>query len=363
MNPRQRRIATIAGLLLGLNLGLQLPGHAAAQAPAGLEFSHQDWSLTCDNTRTCRAAGYHSDDDMDNGVSVLLTRNAGPAQAVSGKVSFNRSFDAGVPPSPGPSRVALVIDGRTRATVHATQADGPAPLPAEAVAALLAALTRSSRIEWIAGSQRWRLSDKGAAAVLLKMDEFQGRLGTTGALMRKGAKDEAGVLPPLPAPVITVPPEVAGDTAIALSAADKKALVAAIRAADDCPETAATGSDAQGLTAWRLASGRMLVSVPCWQAAYNSGDAFYVVNHPANHVRPLHLELVTSIGEGYAAGTISAQQKGRGLADCIGTEEWTWNGTRFIHSAVSMPGLCKGFLGDAWNLPLLVTEVRSGGKR
>jgi len=38
--------------------------------------------------------------------------------------------------------------------------------------------------------------------VLLKMDEFQGRLDTPGALVRKGNKSESSALPPLPAPEI-----------------------------------------------------------------------------------------------------------------------------------------------------------------
>ena len=30
---------------------------------AGPSISHNDWELACDNTRTCRAAGYHRDGD------------------------------------------------------------------------------------------------------------------------------------------------------------------------------------------------------------------------------------------------------------------------------------------------------------
>ncbi len=29
-----------------------------AANPRGLAFTHHDWELACDNTRTCRAAGY-----------------------------------------------------------------------------------------------------------------------------------------------------------------------------------------------------------------------------------------------------------------------------------------------------------------
>ncbi|WGV54914.1 DUF1176 domain-containing protein [Stenotrophomonas indicatrix] len=36
---------------------------SAVDAPAGLYFQHHDWVVACDNTRTCRAAGYASGDD------------------------------------------------------------------------------------------------------------------------------------------------------------------------------------------------------------------------------------------------------------------------------------------------------------
>ena len=44
-------------------------------------------------------------------------------------------------------------------------------------------------------------SSTGASAVLLKMDEYQGRIGTPGALVRKGTKAEAAVPMPTPVPV------------------------------------------------------------------------------------------------------------------------------------------------------------------
>jgi hypothetical protein len=61
--------------------------------------------------------------------------------------------------------------------------------------ALLAALTRKSSIEFVRKGSTWALSDTGAAAVLLKMDEFQGRLGTPGALIRPGTQPESKALP------------------------------------------------------------------------------------------------------------------------------------------------------------------------
>ena len=62
-----------------------LPAIAAGQAPT--TFSHFDWELACDNTRTCRAAGYQAGNE-EPGVSVLLTRPAGPDQPVTAQVEL-----------------------------------------------------------------------------------------------------------------------------------------------------------------------------------------------------------------------------------------------------------------------------------
>jgi len=71
-------------LMASLVLLLPLTVHAAP-APASVSFSHKDWDLVCDNTLTCRAAGY-STDDTDPAATVLLTREAGPATAISNQV-------------------------------------------------------------------------------------------------------------------------------------------------------------------------------------------------------------------------------------------------------------------------------------
>ena len=75
---------------------------ASGAEPPSLRFSHGNWELACDNTRTCRAAGYHaegaSDDEEDGAggggnreampVSVLLTRQAGPNTPVKGELQI-----------------------------------------------------------------------------------------------------------------------------------------------------------------------------------------------------------------------------------------------------------------------------------
>ena len=60
---------------------------------------------------------------------------------------------------------------------------------------------RSGRVELVDGTgQAWPLSERGAGPLLLKMDEFQERLHTPGALVRKGAQPESKVPSAVPAP-------------------------------------------------------------------------------------------------------------------------------------------------------------------
>lgn len=62
---------------------LAVAGTTHAAPIKGLRFDHHDWMLACDNTRTCRAAGYQDDVGGNLPVSVLLTRKGGPRQPVS----------------------------------------------------------------------------------------------------------------------------------------------------------------------------------------------------------------------------------------------------------------------------------------
>ncbi len=78
--------ATQSFLHAALFIALAAPTALPARAEDG-SFDHQDWQLVCDNTRTCRVAGYQRD-DADMPVSVLLTRKAGTGTAVVGRVTF-----------------------------------------------------------------------------------------------------------------------------------------------------------------------------------------------------------------------------------------------------------------------------------
>lgn len=195
----------------------------------------------------------------------------------------------------------------------------------------------------------------GANAVLLKMDEFQGRLGTPNALVRKGDKPETAVLPALPRQIISaVKPE--GDTnEIKFTPAERTAVLAALRQSmkqEDCEKL---HEDMPELNAYPLSAQTMLVSTTCWMGAYNTGEGYWITRRRA----PYSPRFVTDEANEYHDGGLSAFQKGRGIADCIGYKIWTWDGRDFVLSSVSTTGMCREFApGGAWDFPTLVSEVR-----
>jgi hypothetical protein len=343
--------------LISLLLAL-LPGSVFAASPAapvkGIDFTHEDWTLACDNTRTCRAAGYQNEDTDDDPVSILLTRKGGPNQPFTAELMLGEYEESDLP-----AKVTLRINGAALGVVEDTTRFSEAQ-----VSALIKALVRDSRIELMGDNgRRFAVSDRGASAALLKMDEFQGRLGTPGAVMRKGNRAESSVLPALPTPVVTVPKAVATrpeDDALANAPALRAAL-AAVTSEDECDalhpaEGTQFDEDPPSIAVKRLDDRRLLVSMTCWHGAYNAGSGYWVVNERA----PYQPSYVTNLGVDDDAVTITSAHKGRGLGDCWSTASWAWNGTAFVQTDDATTGLCRLVAaGGAWQMPTLVTEVRT----
>jgi len=352
---------TIHPLLSGAAIVLLALGAQAESLP-GTSFQHHDWLLVCDNTRTCRAAGYQSDGE-EPPVSLLFTREAGPGAPVRGEVMLGHYDEPETDVLPGEDRsLHLQINGVDHGELPWNAGAVSGALSDAQVSALLAALPGKARIEFTAGPGRWRLSDRGAAAVLLKFDEYQGRLDTPSAMLRKGESEEGGVKPALPMPVVTAAPL----SQEAIPPIDRDALLQALGAnlgGDDClSDTDVDPADAE-LGLHRLAPGKLLTSLLCWRAAYNEGYAYWVIDEAP----PYKPQLVTISGSDYSAGQIHVYQKGRGLGDCGWSETWTWDGERFAQTRAAGSGMCRMVAaGGAWDLPRIVTEVRqmqSGSSR
>ena len=342
-----------------LSLG-SVSAHSAGLATDGFWFSHHDWELACDNTGSCKAAGYQAEAE-EAAVSLLLTRRAGPRQPVVGQIMLGEYGDPKpeLAQLPSPWKPMLRVNGQNQGVVLVDKTLRTGELSARQVAVVLGVLPKAARIELTLGEQAWRLSDRGATAVLLKMDEFQGRLGTPGALVKTGVQSENTVPGERPMPVVrTVAlanPQPGDERFIARHG---KALLSALRPtvkADDCPDLVNSQADVGDWTAMRLTSNRMLVSGRCWMAAYNAGHGFWVVNHQP----PFDPVLVTTNGTDRVENTILSQHKGRGLGDCWSYDEWTWTATGYVHTRSGTSGLCRLVSpGGAWDLSTRVTDVR-----
>ncbi|WP_158643167.1 DUF1176 domain-containing protein [Pseudoduganella lurida] len=338
--------------LLGATLPA-IPFPALAGDTYGFHFTHKDWELACDNTRTCRAAGYQEDDGRLPAVSVLLERQAGAGQPVIAKVRIgDYAEDA---PRPQSSTLAMSIDRKPQGDVQLDPQTSTARLGTAQMEALVRALAKDSVVQWTDGHQAWTVSGKGAAAVLLKMDEYQRRIGTHTALIRRGNRGEEKVAAAVPVPEIS--PASAGSTEVDLPPAARAALLREVRGTigkEDC-----SGFAADRLAALRLTPEKLLVQVPCWTGAYNEGTAFWIANRTA----PYSPVLVTLDGSDYAAGVVSATQKGRGLGDCWRTQEWVWDGRRFMLAEDATTGMCRMVAaGGAWKLYTYTAKVTRGSR-
>lgn len=331
---------------------------------ATVELTHQDWQVACDNTRTCRLAGYQAE-DSDFPISILLMRRAGSEANVIGKIKLGGAKESSTKALlqlGNRHRMSLFIDGKDLGeTKPFSTVAGDAELTATQVTALLEALTKSSKIELVMRNTRWELSDKGATAVMIKADEAQGRVGTPSALVSTNSanKSNSNVLPPKPAPQLRlVVPNIRATSSrkekFSMKPSELSALTkGTIANVDtDCPNL-------MDKSPWRISrmnGSQLLIQHNCWMGAYNTGTGMWVINDK----KPYEPVLITTEATDYANGKISSVQKGRGIGDCLNKIDWIWTGKSFIKSHESSTGLCRMIeAGGAWQLPTYVSEVNT----
>ena len=335
-----------------------------SMASTGAELTSQDWQVVCDNTRTCRLAGYQAENNSEFPISVLLVRRAGANAGVDGKVKLGgakESSSKALMQLGNRHRISLFINDRNYGeTKPFSTAAGNAELTSTQVKALLDALTKSSKIELVLRNSRWQLSDKGASAVMLKADEVQGRVGTPSAFINKegAAKPNSSVLSPKSAPILRF----VAPNPKAVSTNKRKFVMRASQLAtlmrgtmkevdSDCPNL----TDKSPWRVSRLNSSQLLAQHDCWMGAYNTGTGVWVINDS----KPYKPTLVTTSATGYDKGKITSVQKGRGIGDCLSKTDWLWTGKAFEKSHESTTGLCRMVeAGGALQLPTYVTEVK-----
>lgn len=200
----------------------------------------------------------------------------------------------------------------------------------------------------------------GLSAALLRIDERQGRIGGTTALVRSGKMPAMRVPPAPPIPHIPIRPVTAR-----LGAGEAQRLIAAVRKAqravlvrEDC--TGGTGS----LTAeaFALDDRRALVFVPCLMGAYQGSSVAFVAQRggPAQQrvVAPTPYlgasadaattDLFTEADFDPKTGMLAMFAKGRGLADCGMSASWIWDGGAFRLAEMTLQNACGGMAAGEW---------------
>ena len=331
-----------------------LPVAAMATSIKAIGENYQDWDLVCDNTGTCRMAGYQ--DESSDPVSILFTRAAGENAAVEGKFTILPFGEADRDVQVGQD-IEIWLNGKSLGKVKHISDDAPDKLTEEQTKALLSGLKKESEIRLTYGKTTLKVSDKGAAAAMLKMDEFQQRLNTPSALIRQGQEKHA-VLAPQAAPKIEAV-SVNNHKTIELKRGEKqfKHVLALLRKAyDGCVDE---DLESQDITLYPLTQNKVLAEALCARAAYQYTNYYAVLDDKLSKVEQVLADQYNEAGydekQGYAF--VRGIYKGRVIGDCWNSEDAVWNGKIFIRTSEWTTGSCKGFTGGAWQLPIFVSDI------
>ncbi|MGB2786692.1 DUF1176 domain-containing protein [Psychrobacter sp.] len=368
-----KKLTILLSAMMGLLPLTSISAHAAYGTPfEGWGFVQDDWQVVCDNTLTCRAAGYAEEDQLDTSASILLT--------VLPKVSLPSATVQFLPevPKQNNTEAELWLNGKNQGMLQ-PDADGSAyDLTAKQTQQLLSHSRQNTKIEIRAGDKNWSISDKGMSAVLLKLDEVQGRVGTPIALVSKNHTSKQTPKSAKPKPIIKKAFSYSEKDNKTLSASkqayfqvninkwvniDDEQLMGSDEVMGDCelvnPKTDAYqrmqeyGSDRLDWEFTAVDAKHTLASHLCWQGAYNESYGYWLIDN----ANPRSSQLITTAGNDYSDGEIWAMHKDRGIGDCWNHAIWVWNGQTFAKSEDSSSGMCRGFAGGAWDLPTYVSEV------
>ena len=333
----------------------------AAPSLKGFEKTYQDWDLICDNTGTCNMAGY-PEYYSEHPVSILFTRSAGEKAPVTAQLALLRE-------DVGNKTAEIILNGQSLGTVPNISEDGNAKLSEKQTTELLTALKGNASIEVIFGEFKEKVSDKGAAAAMLKMDEFQQRLNTPSALIRQG-KEKHAVLAPQATPKIDAV-SVKNRQTTELKHGEKQfdAVLALLRKSNRTNKNSENYCYAlhkddvwnKQITLYPLTKGKVLAEAICLAGSYQSTYYYAVLDEKLSKVEQVLANQYNYAD--YDKNThilkVEGSFKARGLGDCWSGQEAVWNGKTFIRTEEHTSGSCKGFAGGAWGgLPIFVSELK-----
>jgi invasion protein IalB len=304
---------------------------ASAPRPGELK-TFADWTVGCDNVRTCEAVALLPEGDDRDAYLLLVLKRGGDGAA---KALLSVPSGAGTP-------ATLAVDGKPVARFATGKDAAAAPLTGP----LTTALANGKTATLIVGGRTVaHASLAGLAAAMLYIDDRQQRLGTVGALRRPGAKADASVVAP-PLPVIASPAPTSKPPRTITPAAAARLIG---KDATTCDDASPVAPEAHRLDA---AHTLVMVPHPCGNGAYNAFTSIYVVDE-SGRVTEASFDTPVGMGEdvtneltngGWDAKTrrLSDYVKARGVGDCGGSSEFAWDGARFRLVKATGMGECRG---------------------
>lgn len=344
--------------LLGL---LMMPSAASATDAVGGSFADGDWFMACDNTRTCRLAGVGALAPLR--LAALIERNGGPGAAVEIRLTLARdSVDDPEAQAQSPTgELQLRLDGTPAGSIGVLEsATEHATLTPAQVQAFSAALIEHSPISVTdSKGQAWSLSASGAAALMLKMDQFQQRLETPGALVRRGHRPESRVPPALPKPQLATPSMAVEPHEEDVHLEDREDLRRLLQPSSKVDWACAPNvqqTAPHSIAIQRLDDHHLLASVVCHTQALNVPAGTWVINDqaPFNPVFITQGALFARSPEAVFLEETVETDQGR----CETGRYWSWDGQRMQLAMEYVGGTCSGSGASTWQLPTYVSEFR-----
>jgi hypothetical protein len=342
-------------LLIALAAALAVAGGAHAAGTKQIK----DWLGVCANTGACTAFGFAAEED-ETGAYLIIQRDAGPA--AQPKVTIVSDVA-----EKQPSAVwRFTLDGHPIPGVGPVQAAGSdagvrAQLEGQPAAAMIAALRNGQSLQFASGGKSvGEISLAGSAAILLWVDDHQGRVGTVTALGRPGANPASTVPPPVS------PPLIAAAAAVDQSGVPAHAPRSMIKGVEDC-DLDPSVTDPNDIVA-RLAPGLMLWGPECEMGAYNELSVFFLGDEHGGNLRRISFpeppgsdqakdDLLINAEFDPKTQTMAAFSKARGIGDCGAATNWIWDGKAFQVVYETIMPACRGVLSDDWP-PLFISRQK-----
>lgn len=287
-----------------------------------------DWFAACDNGLDCTAGSLLPDGDSD-ATTVFSLHRAAAAEA-------EPDFQILVPEG---TTVAnrYEVDGKP-VSLHPTRKDDWLKFPAEDVPTLVSAMRRGALLALVDedGKPIATASMAGATAAMLAIDEAQNRLGTTTALVRRGAK-APDTIPPPPA----LPEVEAIRTARKAETSLPAAKATSLRTDAQCDGSEDTVQE------FAIDSEHNLVLISCDSAAYNFTSLALVTDKEGKLYDP-DFDHVDDEGDGrinnaaFQDGVLYTSMLGRGVGDCGQSRNYVWDGARFVTVEIARQDVCGG---------------------